>query len=597
MSPDATTQDEAHAGSTIQPGPSGLSDHTGQCSEPTSASADTEGSDTDNVLLADVGLLAVNEMLGVEGIFPVRGKRKTRSNKYVGEKIRRVEDVIRKKHSYARKKGFFVGKKCRWNESAPTKRLVLCNLREAYHQFKIVHPDVKIGFSKFAQLRPKECVLAGSSGTHTVCVCVIHQNAKLMMAGGRLEALTQGEFKHYSDCLAFILCEPPTAECANGICEDCRGIEPLLEELRDIMEDNSVDTVQYSQWINTDRANLETHVLSVEDFLSSLKEVLKKLRLHDYIAKKQAAFMSEKKELLSPGEFLVIADFSENYSFVVQDEVQSFHWNNLQAIVHPFLCYYREKNGKLNNICFTVISENKDHDTIAVHLFQIKLIEFLTGHFGAKPKRIVYMSDGCAGQYKNCYNFTNLCYHEADFGVAAEWHFFATSHGKSAADGIGGTVKRTAAKASLQHPKEDQILTPAQLYHFVSSEIKGMHFSFATLNKHEEEARLLSERYKHSRTVPRTRSQHCVVPYTQSSVEVRQFSASPIKRIEVVSTACIVETLPLSSIKGYVTVMYNGHCWLGRVTKVDKEARLVEVNFLHPQLPAKSYLYPRHQGH
>ncbi|KAL5508956.1 hypothetical protein EMCRGX_G004228, partial [Ephydatia muelleri] len=700
MSPDATAQDEEHASSTIQPGPSGLSYHTGQCSEPTSASADTEDSDTDNVLLADVGLLAVNEMLGVEGISPVRGKRKTRSNKYVGEKIRRVEDVIRKKVLFAvgaedkepqddgremieqlkekftstssrserltvltvlpkswsiakimeefgvtrymaksakmlvedkgvlscpnskagkplsestlelvrnfychddisrvmpGRKDFLSVRNADGMKVHQQKRLVLCNLREAYHQFKIVHPDVKIGFSKFSQLRPKECVLAGSSGTHTVCVCVIHQNAKLMMTGGRLEALTQGEFKHYSDCLAFIMCEPPTAECANGICEDCRGIEPLLEELQDIMEDNSVDTVQYSQWINTDRANLETHVLPVEDFLNSFKEVLKKLRLHDYIAKKQATFMSEKKELLSPGEYLVIADFSENYSFVVQDEVQSFHWNNLQATVHPFLCYYREINGKLNNICFTVISENKDHDSIAVHLFQKKVIEFLTGHFGAKPKRIVYMSDGCAGQYKNCYNFTNLCYHEEDFGVAAEWHFFATSHGKSAADGIGGTVKRTAAKASLQRPKEDQILTPAQLYQFVSSEIKGMHFSFATLNEHEEEARLLSERYKHSRTVPGTRSQHCVVPYTQSSVEVRQFSASPIKRIEVVSTACIVETLPLSSIKGYVTVMYDGHCWLGMVTKVDKEARLAEVNFLHPQLPAKSYLYPRHQ--
>ena len=93
------------------------------------------------------------------------------------------------------------------------KRLVLCNLREAYYRFKILHPDVKIGFSKFAQLRPKECVLAGSSGTHSVCVCVLHQNAKLMMAGGRLEALTQGEFKHYSDCLTFMQCEPTTADC------------------------------------------------------------------------------------------------------------------------------------------------------------------------------------------------------------------------------------------------------------------------------------------------------------------------------------------------------------------------------------------------
>ena len=72
------------------------------------------------------------------------------------------------------------------------KRLVLCNLREAYKQFKTQHPDVKVGFSKFAELRPKECVLAGATGTHSVCVCVIHQNVKLMMAGGRLEAPMAG---------------------------------------------------------------------------------------------------------------------------------------------------------------------------------------------------------------------------------------------------------------------------------------------------------------------------------------------------------------------------------------------------------------------
>ena len=30
------------------------------------------------------------------------------------------------------------------------KRLVLCNLMEAYRQFKTLHPDIKVGFSKFA---------------------------------------------------------------------------------------------------------------------------------------------------------------------------------------------------------------------------------------------------------------------------------------------------------------------------------------------------------------------------------------------------------------------------------------------------------------
>lgn len=67
-----------------------------------------------------------------------------------------------------------------------------------------------------------------------------------------------------------------------------------------------------------------------------------------------------------------------------------------------------------------------------------------------KTSRIYYFSDGPAAQYKNYKNFANIDYHEDDFGIPAEWHFFATSHGKSPCDGVGGTVKRIAARASLQ---------------------------------------------------------------------------------------------------------------------------------------------------
>ena len=63
------------------------------------------------------------------------------------------------------------------------KRLLLGNLKEVYQQFKEKHPMEKIGFSKFSELRPQHCVLAGASGTHAVCVCTIHQNVKLMMIG------------------------------------------------------------------------------------------------------------------------------------------------------------------------------------------------------------------------------------------------------------------------------------------------------------------------------------------------------------------------------------------------------------------------------
>jgi len=71
----------------------------------------------------------------------------------------------------------------------------------------------------------------------------------------------------------------------------------------------------------------------------------------------------------------------------------------------------------------------------------------------------MYFTDGVASQYKNKSNFLNLAYHLDDFGIDAEWHFFATSHGKSSCDGVGGTVKRSAARASLQRPHDNQIMT------------------------------------------------------------------------------------------------------------------------------------------
>ena len=111
-----------------------------------------------------------------------------------------------------------------------------------------------------------------------------------------------------------------------------------------------------------------------------------------------------------------------------------------------------------------------DHDTTAVHLYQIRFIAFLRRFLPARlqPRNIIYFSDGAASQYKNRKNFINLCHHEEDYGISAEWHFSATAHGKGACDGLGGTVKRLAARASLQRPYTEQIMTPHQLYNWTS---------------------------------------------------------------------------------------------------------------------------------
>jgi hypothetical protein len=57
-------------------------------------------------------------------------------------------------------------------------------------------------------------------------------------------------------------------------------------------------------------------------------------------------FLKELKCNLQSGEFVVLCDFNENYSFVLQD-AQGFHLNNAQATIYPFVIYFK-KSGALN---------------------------------------------------------------------------------------------------------------------------------------------------------------------------------------------------------------------------------------------------------
>ena len=42
-------------------------------------------------------------------------------------------------------------------------------------------PELKVGFSKFCEMKPRWCVTVGARGAHSVCVYSIHQNVKLMV--------------------------------------------------------------------------------------------------------------------------------------------------------------------------------------------------------------------------------------------------------------------------------------------------------------------------------------------------------------------------------------------------------------------------------
>ena len=120
-----------------------------------------------------------------------------------------------------------------------------------------------------------------------------------------------------------------------------------------------------------------------------------------------------------------------------------------------------------------VISDCLRHDNTTVHAFVSNVLTHLKNELPNIPE-VIYFSYGAASQYKNYKNFSNVCNHENDHGLKAEWHFFATSHGKSPCDGIGGTVKHLVARASLQATVDHHILTAREMFKWCEEHIMGI---------------------------------------------------------------------------------------------------------------------------
>lgn len=106
------------------------------------------------------------------------------------------------------------------------KRLLLANLKDLFILYR-EHSNHIIGFSQFCELRPKFCVTPGSQGVHSVCVCAIHQNTKLMFSvtGCRLD---------YQDMMAKVVCEIQSTECKLHRSPYCPGTEGVTHAIEDV---------------------------------------------------------------------------------------------------------------------------------------------------------------------------------------------------------------------------------------------------------------------------------------------------------------------------------------------------------------------------
>ena len=154
----------------------------------------------------------------------------------------------------------------------------------------------------------------------------------------------------------------------------------------------------------------------------------------------------------------------------------------------------------------------------------------------------------------------------------------ATSHGKGACDGLGGTVKRLAARSSLQRPYNEQIMTPRQLFDWASKSIPAVYFEYCSNEDYEREEQNLQQRFHRARTITGTRKLHSNVPISVEKVQVRPFSTCTTFKEERVTSG--EPDIALESISGFVTCVCDGQWWLTCVLQVHIEDGQVKLTFL-----------------
>ena len=461
------------------------------------------------------------------------------------------------------------------------KMLLTENISELHYLFQQQYPNIRIGLSKLFELRPRWCIFAGAPGTHNVCVCIYHQNPKLM-----LEAIDLSV--GYKDLLAMLVCSLQNEECMYMQCESSRrcGNCPSPDILTEYLLNNIFEeTITYKEWISSDEQGVHMVATTqhIEEYVTKLVGLLQKLASHHLTALRQSAYFKELKQNFSSEECIVMLDFAENYSILIQEEVKSHHWSGKQATLHPFVVYYKTSEG-IKNKCYCVLSDYLKHNAQSVHSFLCALIPKLKV-LVCNLKKIRFFSDGAGAHYKNKYNFANLSFLQTDFQISAVWNFWAScQRKKNACDGIGGTVKRLFRQHALRG--QEIHLEPIDLFNWGVLNIPNVDFLYISSQEIENCYGHLENRFNRSVTVKGTRKFHQYAVLSQGKLKVSILSDQPNSLLS--TTAIIVPPnfvpISVSDLKSSdcVAVVFQDKWWITIISEIEEDTDIVNLRFYMP---------------
>lgn len=331
------------------------------------------------------------------------------------------------------------------------RRYLLDNMNNLFQSFKRENPNLKCSYTSFTRCRPFY-VLPPTVAARETCLCRIHTNIQYMAS-----SLYKNKVIPTSDLNNIIVdqvCDPNLLPCMSGTCSECHSKKIKYDTTK------NDHIVKYSQWerksevfkksgktVKVTKNIKEETVSTVKTLIEKFEETLKEFKTHVYNIKTQYRNYRACIDGLSKHEIALHVDFSENYNCKCFQEIQSHHFggSRKQVSLHTGVMYNRNSEDKLEVTSFCTVSGNITHNPAAIwaHLHPI-LCSAQENYPEAKTLHV--FSDGPATQYRQKQNFYLICnklFSEYHF-TKVTWNFFEAGHGKGAADGVGGFLKRAA---------------------------------------------------------------------------------------------------------------------------------------------------------
>ncbi|CAB4041133.1 Sentrin-specific protease 2 [Paramuricea clavata] len=267
---------------------------------------------------------------------------------------------------------------------------------------------------------------------------------------------------------------------------------------------------------------------TVKDVLTSLQTKLPSFLEHVFVKRHQAAYFEEKLNSIEDDEAVIQVDFAENYTWKFQDEIQSAHWNQQQVSLFTVAVWTKGPKGDKVCVSHVIVSDELNHDKKSVAVFMSTVMDKFVKEMHADVRRAYVFSDGPSSQFKNRYIVNFL--HHLNSKVSIQWNFFATSHGKGAVDGIGGTVKRMEWNA-VNSRKASEVVDAKTFYDAASKLTTSISVSFVSQKEMNDMYDLLclQKYFNDAPPIPGISRFHCIEPkdsYNSIAPEVFPFDTA-----------------------------------------------------------------------